>query len=42
MPNIVFSGSVIAPATSAIYQKYIQAISRCDTLPFIVFDQKNG
>ena len=42
MPNIVFSGSVIAPVTSAIYQKYIQAISRCDTLPFIVFDQKNG
>lgn len=42
MPNIVFSGAVIAPETSAIYQKYIQPISRCDTLPFIVFDQKNG
>lgn len=42
MPNIVFSGAVIAPETGAIYQKYIQPISRCDTLPFIVFDQKYG
>lgn len=42
MPNIVFSGAMIAPETSAIYQKYIQPISRCDTLPFIVFNQKNG
>lgn len=42
MPNIVFSGAVIAPETGAIYQKYIQPISRCDTLPFIVFNQKNG
>lgn len=42
MPNIVFSGAVIAPETSAVYQKYIQPISRCDTLPFIVFNQKDG
>ena len=37
MPNIVFSGVVVAPETSAIYQKYIQPISVCDVLPFIVF-----
>ena len=42
MPNIVFSGAVIAPETSEIYRKYIQPIARCDTLPFIVFNQKNG
>lgn len=42
MPNIVFSGAVIAPETSEIYQKYIQPIARCDTLPFILFNQKNG
>ena len=37
MPNIVFSGAVIAPETSAIYQKYIRPIVACDTLPFVVF-----
>ena len=37
MPNIVFSGSLIAPETSTIYQKYIQPIAQCDLLPFIVF-----
>lgn len=42
MPNIVFSGTVIAPETSAICQKYIYPIACCDTLPFIVFKQKNG
>ena len=42
MPNIVFSGAVIAPETSEIYRKYIQPIARCDTLPFILFNQKNG
>ena len=40
MPNIVFSGAVIAPETSAIYRKYIHPIASCDTLPFIVFHQK--
>lgn len=39
MPNIVFSGAVIAPETSAIYQKYIRPVVTCDTLPFIVFGQ---
>ncbi len=37
MPNIVFSGTVVAPETSTIYQKYIQPIVVCDLLPFIVF-----
>lgn len=42
MPNIVFSDAVIAPETSAIYQKYLHPIACCDTLPFIVFKHKNG
>ena len=42
MPNIVFSGVVIAPETSAIYKKYIHPIACCDTLPFIVFKHKNS
>ena len=37
MPNIVFSGTVVAPETSTIYQKYIQPVIQCDLLPFIVF-----
>lgn len=40
MPNIVFSGKLIAPESSLLYQKYIQPIAQCDTLPFIVF--RNG
>lgn len=42
VPNIVFSGAVIAPETSAIYRKYIHPIVSCNTLPFIVFQQGNG
>lgn len=42
MPNIVFSGAVIAPESSAIYRKYIHPVACCDTLPYIVFKQKNG
>jgi len=37
MPNIVFSGALIASETSTIYQKYIQPIAGCDSLPFVVF-----
>ena len=42
MPNIVFSGALIASETSDIYQKYIQPFANCDALPFIVFNQKNS
>lgn len=42
MPNIVFSGAVIAPEASAIHQKYIQPLFCCAKLPFILFDQKSG
>lgn len=42
MPNIVFSGALIASETSDIYQKYIQPVANCDVLPFIVFNQKNS
>ncbi len=41
MPNIVFSGTLIAPETSTIYQKYIQPIAQCDSLPFVVFRHSN-
>ena len=37
MPNIVFSGTLIAPEGGTIYQKYIRPIAQCDTLPFIDF-----
>ena len=37
MPNIVFSGTLIASETSVIYQKYIQSVVQCDSLPFVVF-----
>lgn len=37
MPNVAFSGTFIAPVTSIIYQKYIQPIAGCDSLPFVVF-----
>lgn len=42
MPNIVFSGALIAPETSAIHKKYIHPISCCDRLSFIVFRHENG
>lgn len=42
MPNIVFSGAVVASETSEIYRKYIQPISQCGELPFIVFHQNNN
>ncbi len=41
MPNIVFSGTIVAAETSAIYQKYIQPLVQCDALPFIVFRYNN-
>ncbi len=37
MPNIVFSGTLIASEASTIYQKYILPIAQCNSLPFIVF-----
>ncbi len=37
MPNVVFSGTLIAPETSAVYQKYILPVAQCDALPFVVF-----
>ena len=41
MPNIVFPGALIASENSAVYQKYIQPIGRCDSLPFVVFRHNN-
>lgn len=37
MPNIVFSGTIIAPETSTVYQKYILPVAQCDSLSFVVF-----
>jgi len=37
IPNIVFSGSLLAPETSTIYQKHILPVAQCDSLPFVVF-----
>lgn len=37
MPVVVFSGALIAPENSVIYQKYIAPIADCDSLPFVVF-----
>ena len=37
MPNIIFSGALIASEASTIYQKYIQPIAQSDSLPFVVF-----
>lgn len=42
MPNIVFSGTAIAPETSVIYQKYIQYIAQSNVLPFVVFRKDNS
>lgn len=41
MPNIVFSGTLVAPETSAIYQKYVLPVAQCDSLPFVVFRHNN-
>lgn len=40
MPVVVFSGTLIAPETGAIYQKYIAPIADCESLPFVVFRQQ--
>lgn len=42
MPNIVFSGALLAPETSIIHQKYIKFIAGCDSLPYIVFKNANA
>lgn len=42
MPNVVFSSVVVASEASAINQKYIQPISACDSLPYVVFRKADG
>lgn len=37
LPILIFSGTAIAPENSAIYQKYVQPILSCRSLPFAVF-----
>ncbi len=40
MPNIVFSGTLIAPENSAVYQKYLLPIMSDDALPFVLFKKR--
>ena len=42
IPTNVFSGVVLSPEHTTIYQKYIQPIVQCDSLPFIVFRHSNS
>lgn len=39
MPNIVFSGAMIAPEKSTVYERYVQVIAHCDALPYVLFRQ---
>lgn len=41
MPNIVFSGTLVAPESAAIYRQYIHPIACCESLPYIVCRQDN-
>lgn len=42
MPNVVFSGSLLAPEGSLIYEKYVAVLQQCDDLPFIVFGARDN
>lgn len=42
LPIMVFSGTLIAPETSTIYQKYIAPVADCDSLPFVVFRRQDS
>ena len=42
MPNIVFSGALVAPEGAAIYRKYIYPIECCESVPYIVFRREGG
>lgn len=37
LPILVFSGAAIAPEDSAAYQRYVQPVLGCGSLPFVVF-----
>ena len=41
MPNIVFSGAVIASEISVINRKYVKPVFSCDSLPYIVFRKES-
>ncbi len=42
MPNVVFSGTLVAPESSVIHTRYIQPIMACNALPFVVFRQEDA
>ena len=42
LPVILFSGTIVAPESSVIYQKYILPVLMCNSLPFIVFRHGDG
>lgn len=41
LPILVFSGAVVAPEPSTLYQRYIRPIAGCDELPCILFRQRD-
>lgn len=41
-PNIVFSGELLASATSAVYQKYFHAVLDYDRLPYLIIPRDGG
>lgn len=41
LPIIVFSGTAVAPRTSAIYRNYIAPVAGCAALPFVVFRRQD-
>lgn len=42
LPVILFSGTVVAKESSAVYQRYVQPILACNSLPFVVFRHDSG
>lgn len=42
IPIILFSGAAVAPEQSTIYQKYIQPVAQCNSLPFILFRHQDS
>lgn len=41
LPILVFSGAVVAPEPSTLYQRYIRPIAGCDKLPCILFRHRD-
>ena len=42
LPNIVFSGAVVASESGAIHEKYVRPILECDALPYVLVRGESG